>query len=305
MDKNHHLHGLIGGNVERIGDWTPQQLQAFILAQSNDPTQMPHAFGIKSINIADHLVVGGKQFEHAVIPRGVTMGDRRGRANGAYPVFSGSAVLNRAYKAANPGPNVKNVFAESYDMRSTDAAEATFASGQIKMAALYVPIRERLTNMYVNYTTFEAGGTFTYGGWALYGPLAYVGGAMNITAVPQVAITETNLVSNFRATGPHFVSNGMHAMTGNPAWDLILEPGIYFACGLYVFSVAPGTQAGVMSQLSNTPGVATSELAVPGFVETGFLNGQTVLPATLDVTAFSQAVRRIWVALYDDGSKEI
>lgn len=307
MDKNDHLHGLLGGHSERIGDWTPQQLAAFIQSQSNDPTQVPHAFGVKSIQVAENIILGGKQLEHAVIPRAVTMGDAKGKAIGIYPQHSGTQTLNGAYAALDP--TAKKVFAETYDIRNT-SIDMALNDSQMRMTAIYVPHKERLTNMYMQYSVFEAGGTFTYGGYAIYGPLAYdptIPG-INKASIPQVAITETNLVSNFRVGGPHFVQSGYHAMTGNPAWDIVLEAGLYCICVLYVFSVAPGTLARLIGDTNPAtyPGISDPSLGVPGFLEAGTLN-RTTLPATLDLTlggwAFSDT--RMWAAFYNDNTKQI
>jgi hypothetical protein len=305
VDKNDHLRNLLGGHSEHIGDWTPQQLADFIQSQSNDPTQMPHAFTARQVNLTEGLIVGGKPFEHAVIPRGVTMGDAKGKAVPVFPALSGSAALNQAYRDLNPAPT-KNVFAESFDMRvATGASTFGAASGTARATAIYVPTKNRLSNLRVNYTTFQAGGTFTYGGYAVYGPLSYdpATGVVLITAIPQVAITETNLVTNFRATGPHFVSGGLHAM-GTP-WNIVVERGIYFVVMLYVMSVASATDPEWLVMNVPQPGVADQTLAVPGFLENGTRAGLTTLPASLDMTAYAYNSRRIWYDFYDDESTQI
>lgn len=305
MDKNNHLRNLLGGHSERIGDWTPQQLAAFIQSQSNDPTEMPHAFTAKQIDLTEGLIVGGKQFEHAVIPRGVTMGDPKGKAVPVFPVMSGAQTLNQAYRDLNP-LTTKNVFAEAFDQHyATGTSAFGAASGTIRYTAIYVPHKNRLTNLRVNYATFQAGGTFTYGGYAVYGPLAYdpATGVILNTAVPQVAITETNTVTNFRATGSHFVSGGLHAM-GTP-WDVVIERGIYFVCMLLVMAVASATDPEWVILNPTQPGVSDQSLTVAGFLPSGTRTGQATLPGTLDLTAYAYNSRRIWYDFYDDESKQI
>ncbi len=304
MDKNNHLAKLMGGGLERIGDWTPQQLADFIQSQSNDPTQMPHAFSGRQINITENLMLGGKQLEHAVIPRGFTVGDTKGKAVGAYPQHSGSRSLNGAYAAVDPLAG--KVFSETYDHRHT-TGDFPLNSGVMRYQSLYVPHRERLSHMYVNFSTFEAGGTFTYGGWAIYGPIAYDPAipGVNLTSIPQIAITPTNAVANFRAGSPYFVQNGYLLLTGSPAWDIVLDPGIYLVGVLYVFSVAPVTAARMIGDTPTYPGIATAELAVPSFLEAATANRAT-LPATLDITTgWTFSSTRMWAALYNDNSKPI
>ncbi len=305
MDKNDHLHNLLGGHSERIGDWTPAQLAAFIQDQSNDPTQMPHAFTAKSINLTEHLVVGGKQFEHAVIPRAVTMGDAKGKTVGIYPQHSGSRALNGAYAAINPTAN--KVFAETYDQRLT-TADVALVSGTMRAQAFYVPHKERLSGMYLNYSQFETGGTFTYGGYAIYGPIAYDASVpgLNSAQLPQIAITQTANINNFRAASPYFIQNGYLGITGATPWDLVIESGIYFMAALYSFSVAPTANARLISDAPVGAALATFELGIPGFME-AFTIAKATLPATLDITAggnaFSNA--RIWAAFYNDNAKQI
>lgn len=299
MDKNHHLGHILGGHAERIGDWTPQQLRDYIQnALTNDPTMMPGDFGAAGIDV-EHLTLQGRPLQHAVSPRALTMGDAKGLATPVYGMRSGSLALNQAYHAASPGFN-QNIFAESFDGRDASASGMVMASGTARYGAVYVPVKSRLTGMHINYSVFEVGGTFTYGGYAIYGPLENNrAGATNKTALPQRAITEVNLVSNFRATGPHFVANGLHAMTGGTPWSVVLDPGIYFAVVLYVFSVAPTTQAEILHLSPSAPGVATFDSLVAGFTAGGLRTGRTTLPATLDLTAYSNA-SIMWCDFFDD-----
>lgn len=271
-----------------------------------EPPQQDNNNVTKGLSVTENLVVGGVQYQNPLIPGAVSGTDRKGVPLPMYPDFeTSSSSLEQDRAARSQGNTDTYRIAESFDMRSANSG-VNLVSGQARATAIYVPYRQKVASIEVQMADYNVGGTYSYIGWRLYGPLTVdpSTGTTPIDALPQVtgnttfapsASTRDELIGSAGDLG-----GGRFLQDADTTVDL--EPGVYYLVQLLVYSVAPGTSPSWIYHTPTSIGSIYSRTNASYVGHAYTLNSQTALDTTLDLTAYTATAVKQWVGLSTDAS---
>jgi hypothetical protein len=272
-----------------------------------EPPQTDNNNVSKSLNLTEGLVVGGVQYYNPMIPGSVSGTSKNNVPLPMYPDFETSSSSMEQDRAARSQGNTDSYrLAETFDMRNANVALA-YTSGQARASSIYIPYRQKLVNIETQMTDLNVGGTYSFIGWKLYGPLAVdpSTGTTPMNALPLV--TSTGAFAPLPAARDQLISaagdtgGGLFIQTADTTIDV--GPGVYYLVQLLVSSVAPTTAP---TWLGHVPpagiGSTNWRLNASYVPHVLFLNGQTALGTTLDLTAYTVTTGKQWFAINTNAS---